>query len=159
MYADAEPISAPSDPEGRLAVPASLPARVTLWDGGWLPVTAETDALPAEVAFEAANASIELRLLHASAEHRLLRGLITPRWPDRTPQGPWTPGFAERGFDRYVAGGVRPGSYDVYVWIVDPTGEPRPYSRPALAVEPGGVARWSIDLAAPRDSDDLEPDG
>ena len=78
--------------------------------------------------------------------------------PSSTPEGPWTPSFRERALDVWIAERVPPGRYDLYLWVTFPDGEPRPFSRRAFVVAAGESTRLSIDLAAPRDPDELESD-
>lgn len=158
LYAGLEPSAGPSDEEGILEVPTPPAGRVTLWAEGWLAVTASGEALPSEVAFDAADAAVELRFEGATNEHRLLRSVLQPRAPSSTPEGPWTPAFEERALDLWVADRVPPGDYDLYLWVTFPDGEPRPFSQRAFVVTAGESTRLSIDLAAPRDPADLESD-
>ena len=84
--------------------------------------------------------------------------MLQPLGPRPTPEGPWTPAFEERSLDLWVADRVPPGGYDLYLWITFPDGEPRPFSQRAFLVTAGHAKRLSIDLAAPRDPDELESD-
>lgn len=161
LYRDLEPLAGPSATSGELAiedVDFDAPGAWTLWAKGWVPVVVRATALPTEVAFERAGGSLELRLLGATDQHRMLRSLLKLRRATPSPDGPWAPRLVSQQLDVWVASGLAPGSYNLYVWITFPDGEPRPFSHTAFAVEAGAVTQLAFDLAAPRDAEDQEDD-
>lgn len=159
MYHRAACVAGPSDAEGALPVPDDLTGVVTLWAEDRVPVVLRGETLPAEVAFDIADASLELRLVNATGEHRVLRTLIEPVAATTIPKGPWSPVLEERTLDVWQAERVPPGSYDVYMWVVFPDGGPRALSQRAVEVRPGAVTRLSFDLARPWNPEDSEADG
>ncbi len=154
LYHGTGPIAGPSDAEGALEVRGAPPGALTLWVEGWIPVEVRGEALPHEVAFDAATAALELRLLNVTSEHRFVRSLLQPRAPNSVPGSLWTPTLEERALDVYVADRLPPGTYDVYVWVALARGEPRAFSLEAVEVEAGGTTRRSIDVASPQDPEE-----
>lgn len=158
MYRGAGSIAGPSDAEGTLEVVDAPSGAVTLWAEGYAPVALRGGALPTEVAFDLADAALELLLLNGTAEHRVLRSLLEPRAPGSTSRGPWVPALEQRTLDVWSAERVPPGSYDVYVWVLFPDEEPRALSHKAVEVRAGESTRLEFDLAAPPNPEDSEAD-
>lgn len=159
LYQDGAPIAGPSGRDGTLELGAAAGDRLVLWTAGRLPVNVRADALPEEVALEAATGSIELRFVNGSFAHRVRRTLLWPHTPNRGSRMPWTAALEEQGPDLWTATGIAPGTYDVYAWVEYPDEELRSFSAPAVVVDGLQPARRSFDLDAPRNPDDLEADG
>ena len=157
LYLENEPIAGPSDARGELEVDATGRGPLTLWVAGWLPVSVQAEALPDTVLFEVAGATLELYLSGASSQHRLLRSVLQPHAPT-PPHGPWAASFEERSVDTWVAEGVVPGRYDLYLWVTYPDGEPRPSSQRSVEVGADGPTRVTIDLSSPRSPEEAESD-
>lgn len=158
LYERHETISGPTGTDGVLPVGGDRRGELTLWVQGWLPVVVRGEGLPEEVLFVVADASIELRLLNATAEHRVVRILLQPHSSDWAPGDPWAPTLGPKALDVYGASHVPPGEYDLYAWVSLAQGEPRPFSLTGVEVVAGEKATFSLDLAAPVDPEDQESD-
>ncbi len=151
MYRRSEVIAGPSAPNGRLELANPGTGPITLWARGWLPVTVQSDRLPANVEFRMAEASLKLRLLNATPEHRVQKSLLQRQSPEPNRGLPWAPRLEERGQDLWIADQLAPGRYDLYVWVLFPGGESHSYSLRALDLEQSKSTSASIDLATPGD--------
>ena len=161
MYRDVDAISRPSGADGVLELfdfDLDAPGRLTVWAAGWKPLRVRARPLPEEVALEPAAASLEVRLVGATQAHRLVRSQLAPRGETAPPRGPWTPRLEAWGVDRWGAEQLVAGSYDVYVWVPDDEGDPRPYSEREVELVAGGVTRLQFDVAAPRGDEQQEDD-
>jgi hypothetical protein len=144
-----ERVAGPSDADGVLEVDAPARWAHTLWCDGWLPVAVPKSGPPAEVLFESADASLELRLANTTAEHEVIRLLLQPHTAGGSPKDPWVPALEPWSLDVYGARRLPPGKYDVHVWVSQRMREPRAFSVAGVEVRAGEQASCSVDLAAP----------
>jgi hypothetical protein len=163
LFSNDTSIAGPGDAQGILEVPAEIATTpradpLTLWVEGWAPVVVRAEALPTEVLFEVATTTVEFTFVNGTADHRILRTLLQPHVPWPPAEGPWAPKFEQQGLDVHRAKGVLPGTYDLFLWVVYPNGEPRPFSSRSLEIKAGETTKVSFDLAAPRDPDEFESD-
>lgn len=163
LYSHDTSIAGTGDAQGILEVPAEIATTpradpLTLWVEGWAPVVVRAETLPTEVAFEVATTTVELTFVNGTADHRILRSLLQPHVPWPPAEGPWAPKFEPQGLDAYRANGVLPGTYDLFLWVVYPNGEPRPFSSRSLEIKAGETTKVSFDLAAPPSPDEFESD-
>jgi hypothetical protein len=78
-------------------------------------------------------------------DHRLSRSLVLRR-DVSTPEGPWSPELKQGALDVYTCAGLAAGSYDLYLWIQEGQGAPRPYELGGVELLDGQRQRLELDL-------------
>ena len=62
-------------------------------------------------------------------------------------EGPWSPQLEQGALDVYSCGRLPAGAYDLYLWIQEGQGAPRPYELRDLGLSEGEYERVELDLA------------
>jgi len=146
LYSGSTPVAGPSGTDGVLSIEKPGFGKRTLWAPGWTPKVVYAPSLPSEVLMVAADASLEVRLLNFSGEHRVLRTLLQARGAAVATEGDWSPVLTQAELDTVRAEGIAPGAYDLYVWITYQYANPQPYSRTQIELPAGELTRLEIDI-------------
>ncbi|MFQ5748222.1 MAG: hypothetical protein ACE5H3_02060 [Planctomycetota bacterium] len=153
LYGSGGLIGQPSGKDGFLRIPLlDLPPFISpvVWGSGRAPLALGPGRpLPRRVHLQPADGSLRVRLVSATPAWKIIRSLLQARERPSPGKEAWEPRLAQTECDLLAAGGLPPGSYDLYVWIASPDGEIHSLSRPGVVVESGTTTGIELDASLP----------